>query len=413
MGQITGPQNTRLPRALPSDTDMNPKLCNAVTLWNGRELEKVAPKKTSLVHVNVPLVDMLQGIPNYAKYIKDIVANKSRFTEYATIALIEECTSRIQNRLPKNLKDPESFTIDISIGKHIVARALCDPGASTNLMPSSIFRKLGLGVPKPTTIVLQRVNRSLARPKGIIEDVLVQVGFLIIPTDFVILDFEPNSEVPFILGRLFLAPERALIDIAAGQLNMRVHDKVDVLNVYKALKMPAVYEELSAITILNDDTRRPLITCCDPLERSLLGDDIFGDTEMFEMVQTLDMVSIYIREGEFEPLDLKIGVTLKLSIEEPLKLELKPLPAHLKYSFLGEGDTLPVILAVELTDEEVSVCMEVLKSHKWVLGWQISDIQGISPALCMHKMLMKDSHKTSAQYQKRLNPVMKRLSRKR
>ncbi|XP_059277615.1 uncharacterized protein LOC132031693 [Lycium ferocissimum] len=266
------------------------------------------------VHVNVPLVDMLQGIPKYAKYIKDIIANKSRFTE-----------------------------------------------------------KLGLGVPRPTTIVLGN-DKWLARPEGIIEDVLVQVGSLIIPADFVILDFEPDPEVPFILGRPFLATGRALIDVAAGQLTMRVHDKVEVFNVYKALKMPAIYEELSAITVLNDDTRRPLITSHDPLERALVGDDIFGDSAAFEMVQILDMASIYIREGEFEPLDRKMGVTPKLSIEEPPKLELKPLPAHLKYAFLGEGNTLPVILAAELTDEEVSVCLEVLKSHKRALGWQISDI---------------------------------------
>ncbi|XP_060183058.1 uncharacterized protein LOC132613012 [Lycium barbarum] len=329
MGQIAGAQNTRPPGGLPSDTDVNPKPCNAVTLRNRRELEEVTSKKAGRVvaekekiatetsekgkaveasvakppqavvaktpppfpqrlarhkeeatylkfldllkqvHVNVRLVDMLQGIQKYAKYIKDIVANKSRFTEYATVALTEECTSRIQNKLPTKLKDPGSFTIDISVGTQVVARALCDLGASINLMRSSIFRKLGLGVPSPTTIVLQLADRSLARPEGIIKDVLVQVGSLIILADFMILDFEPNSEVPFILGRPFLATRRALIDVAAGQLTMRVHDKVEVFNVYQALKMPAIYEKLSAITVLNDDTRRPLITSHDPLERAL------------------------------------------------------------------------------------------------------------------------------------------------
>ncbi|XP_060177730.1 uncharacterized protein LOC132607653 [Lycium barbarum] len=251
MGQIAGAQNTRPPGGLPSDIDVNTNPCNAVTLRNGRELEEVTSKRTgrveaekekiatktsekdkvvkapvekqprdvvakppplfpqrlarqkeeatykkfldllTQVNVNVPLVDMLQGISKYAKYIKNIVANKSRFTEYATVALTEECTSRIQNKLPTKLKDPGSFTIEISIGTQVVARALCDLGASINLMPSSIFRKLGLGVPRPTTIVLQLADRSLARPEGIIEDVLVQVGSLIIPADFVILDFEP------------------------------------------------------------------------------------------------------------------------------------------------------------------------------------------------------------------------------
>ncbi|XP_060178013.1 uncharacterized protein LOC132607949 [Lycium barbarum] len=379
MGQIVGAQNTRPPGGLRSDTNVNPKPCNAVTLRNGRELEEVTSKKTGRVeakkekitietsekekavealmakqpqavvakppppfpqrlvrqkeeatykkfidllkqvHMNVPLVDMLQGIPTYAKYIKDIVANKSLFTEYTTVALTEECDSRIQNKLPTKLKDPGSFTIEISIGTQIVARAVNDLGASINLIPSSIFQKLGLGVPRLTTIVLQLADRSLARPEGIIEDVLVQVGSLIIPADFVILDFEPDPEVPFILGRPFLATGRALIDVAAGQLTMRVHDKVEVFNVYQALKMPAIYEELSVITVLNDDTRRPLITSHDPLKRALVGDDIFGDTATFEMVQSLDMASIYIWTGEFEHLDRIMGVTPKLSIEEPPK----------------------------------------------------------------------------------------------
>ncbi|XP_059306420.1 uncharacterized protein LOC132057845 [Lycium ferocissimum] len=409
MGQIAGAQNTRPPGGLPSDTDVNPKPCNAVTPRNGRELEEEAPKKTSRVEaekekiakemiekervVETPVAKQPQPVvakppppfpqrlarqkeeATYKKFLdllKQVHVNVPLFDmlqEYATVALTEECTSRIQNRLPTKLKDLGSFTIEISIRKQVVARALCDLGASIHLMPSSIFRKLGLGVPRPTTIVLQLVDKSLARSEGIIEDVLVQVGSLIIPADFMILDFEPNLEILFILGRPFLATGRSLIDVAAGQLTIRVHDKVEVFNAYKVLKMPAIYEELSAITVLNDDTRRPLITSHDPLERALVDDDIFGDSAAFEMVQILDMASIYIREGEFEPLDRKMGVTPKLSIEEPPKLELKPLPAHIKYAFLGKGNTLPVILVAELTAEEVSVCLEVLKSYKRALGW--------------------------------------------
>ncbi|XP_075076435.1 uncharacterized protein LOC142163082 [Nicotiana tabacum] len=117
-----------------------------------------APQTQSLsalwVHINIPLVDILQEVPKYAKYIKDIVANKRRLTEFETVALTEECSSRIQGKLPQILKDPGSFTIQISIGKHDVGRALCDLGASINLMPLSVFRQLGLGEPRPTTVIL-------------------------------------------------------------------------------------------------------------------------------------------------------------------------------------------------------------------------------------------------------------------
>ncbi|XP_047267473.1 uncharacterized protein LOC107869166 [Capsicum annuum] len=125
------------------------------------------------VQVNLSLVDILQSVPKYVKYFKDIVANKNRMTEYATVALTEECTSKIQNKLPTKLKDPGSFTLQITIGQTFSVHGLCDLGVSINLMPTSWYRKMGLESPKPTTIVLQLADRSLARPDGIVEDVLV------------------------------------------------------------------------------------------------------------------------------------------------------------------------------------------------------------------------------------------------
>ncbi|XP_049394453.1 uncharacterized protein LOC125858667 [Solanum stenotomum] len=124
------------------------------------------------------------GIYKFAKYVKDVVANKSRLAEYATVALMEECSSRIQNRLPIKLKDPGSFTVQIQIGKCVEARDLCDLGASINLMPTFMFLKLGLARPKPTTIMLQLADLSMSRPDGVIKDVLVQVGTLIFACHF-------------------------------------------------------------------------------------------------------------------------------------------------------------------------------------------------------------------------------------
>ncbi|XP_019267037.1 PREDICTED: uncharacterized protein LOC109244409 [Nicotiana attenuata] len=220
------------------------------------------------VQINIPLVDILQEVPKYAKYIKDIMANKRRLTEFETVALTEEYSSRIQGKLPQKLKDPGSFTIQISIGKTVVGRALCDLGASINLMPLSVFRQLGLGEPRPTTVILQLADRSLAHPEGVIEDVLVQVGSFIFPADFIILDYEPDQEVPFILGRPFLATGRAIIDVCEGRMTMRVGDRVEVLNVYRALKLPAHYEELSMISVVESDATSlvPYMSPVDPVE---------------------------------------------------------------------------------------------------------------------------------------------------
>ncbi|XP_055835142.1 uncharacterized protein LOC129903615 [Solanum dulcamara] len=144
-------------------------------------------------------------------------------------------------------------------------------------MPRSMLKKLGLGELKSTTILLQLANCSVARPDGIIEDVLVQVGSLIFPIDFVILDFELDTDVPFILGRLFLATGSALIDMAASRLIMRAHDKVEVFDVYNALKLPTVYEALSAITIIDEKVLAQCILAKDSLERVMIGQDIEED----------------------------------------------------------------------------------------------------------------------------------------
>ncbi|KAK4706432.1 hypothetical protein R3W88_033999 [Solanum pinnatisectum] len=140
-------------------------------------------------------------------------------------------------------------------------------------------KQLGLGIPKPTNIILQLVDRFVARPDSVVEDILVQVGSLNFPIDFVVVNFEPNPEVPFILGRPFLATGRAMIDVAAGQLIMQAHDKVEVFDVYKGLKLPVMYEELTAITVIDLEAEARYITSKHPLERVLEGDDIYGDAE--------------------------------------------------------------------------------------------------------------------------------------
>ncbi|XP_016508672.1 uncharacterized protein LOC107826228 [Nicotiana tabacum] len=153
------------------------------------------------MRVNFPLVEILQEVPKYVRYLRDIVANKCRHKEFETVALNEECNARVQSKLPPKLKDPGSFTIPLSLGKQEVGKAICDLGASIYLMSSSLFKQLGLGVLRPSTIILQLADRSLVMPEGITEDVLVQVGKFILHADFIVLDYEADEEVLIILGR--------------------------------------------------------------------------------------------------------------------------------------------------------------------------------------------------------------------
>ena len=262
---------------LPSTTEINPKeQCKAITLRSGKEVEQTAGNKSAgreeeeqvakplqnmkksdplpeptqeimqripfpqrlkknkldkqfskfldvfkKLQINIPFADALEQMPSYVKFLKDILSNKRKLEEYETVALTEECSAILQKKLPPKLKDPGSFTIPCSIENSIFEKALCDLGASINLMPLSIFKKLGLGEAKPTTVTLQLADRSLKHPRGIIEDVLVKVGKFIFQADFIILDMEEDNEIPILLGRPFLATGGALIDVKKGELRLR------------------------------------------------------------------------------------------------------------------------------------------------------------------------------------------------
>lgn len=125
------------------------------------------------------------------------------------------------------------------------------------------------------------------------------------------------------------------------------------------------------------------------------------------MMQMLDLVVIEELGWRCKPLNRVLGSQPKPSIEEAPQLEFKDLPAHLRYAFLGANDTLPVILSTTLIDGQVEATFVILKKRKTAIWWQMSDIQVISPDLCMHKIYMEETYKASAQQQQRLNPLMK------
>ncbi|XP_062093994.1 uncharacterized protein LOC133800031 [Humulus lupulus] len=107
------------------------------------------------LHINIPFTKALEQMPSYVEFMKEILSKKRKMDDYKTIALTEECSAILQRKLPQKLRDPGSFTISCTIGSFECKHALCDFGASINLMPLSMFRRLGLGEAKATTITLQ------------------------------------------------------------------------------------------------------------------------------------------------------------------------------------------------------------------------------------------------------------------
>ncbi|KAL4303022.1 hypothetical protein GQ457_10G011690 [Hibiscus cannabinus] len=176
------------------------------------------------VHINPPLVEALQQMSNYAKFLKDMVTRKKRIEEFETAAATETCLALMHNKVPAKKTDPGSFTIECLIGHNYPSKVLCDPGASINLMLKSVFQKLGIGEAKPTTVMLQLAGHSYVQLKGKIEDILVQVDKFIFPADFLILDCEADEYAPIILGRPFLSTSRVVIDFDNDEITFKVEN---------------------------------------------------------------------------------------------------------------------------------------------------------------------------------------------
>ena len=179
---------------------------------------------------------MVTQMPLYAKFLKEILSKKRRIAEEGVVNLTATCSVVKKKTLPEKMKDPGSFTIPCVIGEFEFQKALCDSGASINLMPLSVARKLSLGELTPTTVTLQMEYRTMEKPEGVIEDVLIKVGKFFFPVDFIILDMEEDSQVPLLLGRPFLAAGAALIDMQKGVLTLRVREETVDFNLPQSLK---------------------------------------------------------------------------------------------------------------------------------------------------------------------------------
>ena len=204
------------------------------------------------VKVNIPLLDLINQVPAYAKFLKDLCTIKRGLGIEKKAFLTEHVSALIQCKYPVKYKDPGSPTIPVNIGGSCITKALLDLGASVNLMPHSVYKQLGLGELKPTSITLSLADRSVKIPKGIVEDVLVKIDNFYYPVDFVVLDTAPSSNesnhVPIILGRPFLATANAIINCQNGIMQLTFGDMTLELNIFNLNTNPKFLEPENLIT---------------------------------------------------------------------------------------------------------------------------------------------------------------------
>nr|GEV42958.1 reverse transcriptase domain-containing protein [Tanacetum cinerariifolium] len=294
------------------------------------------------LNFNISFVDAFILMPKFGPTIKTLLTNKDKLSELARTLLNEHCSAVLLKKLPEKLGDP---------GK-------------------------------------------------VAEDVFVKVGMFHFPADFVVVDFDADPRVPLILERSFLKTGRALIDIFEGELTLRIGKEAITFNLDQTSRYSANYNDMTAKRIDVIDM------ACEEYSEI---DFLLKEVDAFLALED-DPTSPKVDQSYFDPeeyiLLLEAFLNDDPSLPPPNQGNYLPqdLPPHLECVFLEGDDKLPIIIEKDLSDEEKTALITVLKSHKRAITWRLSDIKGINPEFYTHKILMKDDFEPAVQHQRRVNP---------
>nr|GFA36546.1 hypothetical protein [Tanacetum cinerariifolium] len=347
------------------------------------------------LHFELSFADALIHMPKFAPMFKKLLNNKDKLIKLTKTPLNENCSVVVLKKLPEKL----------------------DLGTSINLMPLSIWKKLRLPTLNDTKMVLELDDRTISKPTSVAENVFVKVGKFYFPTDFVVLDFVADPRVPLNLGRPFLSTAHALIDVYEGEIILRHDDQSLTLkcgdtpsisyNNFKSLNkvdlIDATCEEYSQKVLgfadvvsyeVSTPYYEPIVSNSSPtltpfnesdfylkeIENCLNDDSNSKEIEdsEFDMEKDILILEAFLNNNPEPPSNQKdyfptVHKDLKVvapknqsSDDEPPEVELKELPPHLEYAFLGENEKWPVIIAKDLNVNEKTALINVLKSRKKV-----------------------------------------------
>ncbi|GJU32342.1 reverse transcriptase domain-containing protein [Tanacetum coccineum] len=397
---------------------------------------------------DISFADALLLMPRFAPTIKSLLMNKEKLLELAKIPLNENCSALLLKKLPERLGDPSKFLIPCDFSGMDVCHAVSDLGASINLMPLSIWKKLSLPELTPTRMTLELADRSITSPKGVAKMFLSKLGVFTFLLILLLLILKPileylsfkmetlvlgwcspqGNQVNFCcLGVFVNTAWRYFVPPSISYAAIDIREKVSTVSFVREKMLGDVLKKLpeklgdpdkflipcnfpGMDEILHKDCRvasyptvlKPLTSefILEEIEAYLKDDSISPEIDHADCDPEGDICLIekLLNNDPFQlpPMDLKQSEVTKekSSIEEPPELELKDLPSHLEYAYLEENNKLPVIIAKGLKDDEKEALLKVLKSHKRAIAWKITDIKGIDPRFCTH----------TVQSQRRVNP---------
>nr|XP_043639415.1 uncharacterized protein LOC122610495 [Erigeron canadensis] len=330
------------------------------------------------VKINLPLIDAIKQIPAYAKFLKDLCTQKRKLKSSLPkkVELTEQVSAVLSGSFPPKLKDHGTPLNSITVGNIYIKKVLLDLRASINILPSSLVDQYELGTLKQTDLITQLVDRRTKTPRGMLENVIVKVEDFYYPVDFIVMDIEPSYrdiQPTIILGRPFLATISARIDCRTGAMDISFGNKKLRINIFNSLSA-SITNDCYVIDAINEQVQKPATR--------MLKDDVFecfyADDEDLLEVEEVNVIEKAVASTldskmpswsyKFDPLPHRIDTATKPSFETPHTLELKPLPSHLKYVFLGPNKSLPVIIASNLSGPPEEALMEVVGKYKAAIG---------------------------------------------
>ncbi|XP_027182096.1 uncharacterized protein LOC113780496 [Coffea eugenioides] len=363
--------------------DIPPPFPSRFTKAKKEESEKEILDTFRKVEINIPLLDAIRQLPKYAKFLKGLCTNRNKLSLDDKVKVGENVSAMFQRKLPQKCKDP--------------------------------------GPLKETRVIIQLADRSNVYPEGLVEDVLVKVNEFIFPVDFYIVDmndeYSTNSAV-ILLGRPFMSTTRTKIDVHEGTLSVEFDGEKVTFNIFDAMKHPVDTESVNFVGMTNTIVQ-------ENFEQNFMGDkldfvlqqgktnlevDDMEEEEVKEAIMSLH--SLHPLPGRFENSFLPLPTSnerILPSVQQAPNVELKEMPEHLKYAYLGDNKTLPVIIANDLTALQEERLLRVLRKFKPAIGWTLADIKGINPSICMHHILLESDAKPVREHQRKLNPAMKEV----
>ncbi|XP_015949436.1 uncharacterized protein LOC107474323 [Arachis duranensis] len=354
-----------------------------------RKRVELDPKMVEMfekVEVTIPLFDAIHQVPKYAKFLKDLCMNKDRIHELETIPL-GSSISALMGALPEKCVDLGPCIVTCTVDGVQFLNCMCDLGTCVSIMPLTVYRLLKLPPLRRSAARFVLADKSIITVTGVTEDVLVNTKGLVFPIDFYVLEMPSNGAKrtsSILLGRPFLRTSRFKVDAHLGTYSFEIDGRVMSFSLEKAMKHPPENHSIFR---------------CD------LIDNIVAEVHYAKLDKKYIIEEVSEDPSEVNTLPHPNPLEVQVSSQDQ-KLELKPLPSHLNYSYIDEAHKFPVIVAKELTPPQEEKLLYVLRKNKRVIGWSLADLVGISSQVCEHRIFLEEGARPVRQPQRRLNPTI-------